>query len=263
MATLVYQIRARDGGKGLGEGALPVQLFPGDVLSGLAHRLSGRELAVWDSSGDLSDLLHSAKVGFNRTKDGAGLVASHYDIILVGSDALGTSPFAQQSLFDQAQGGASVMLFAQRKTSMDLFGYARVDRKMPSRLNWRMDHPLFAGFEKADLESWLNDSPVAWAVHLPADEPALEIAWWPREVPGTEPVEMDALVFSKSIGAGRIVVCQLPLGDWRTDPRSRLLLSNAIDYLLTRPEPTLRPSERSSTQPAVVRDPNRITLPGE
>ena len=45
----------------------------------------------------------------------------------------------------------------------------------------------------------------------------LEIAWWPREVPGTEPVEMDALVFSKSIGAGRIVVCQLPLGDWRTD----------------------------------------------
>ncbi|HEX4056415.1 MAG TPA: hypothetical protein VHX86_19310 [Tepidisphaeraceae bacterium] len=263
-ASIIYRVRQHEGGKELGGGDLSVQLFPRDMLSGLVRRLNGKRLAVWDSSGLLSHVLKSAKVAFVDTKDGSGLVLTRYDIVLVGGDVLGTSLFAQQPLLDQARAGASVMVFAQQKSSVDLFGYALDDRKMPSRLNWRMDHPLFAGFERADLESWLHDSPDALALRLPADEPALEIAWWPREVPGTEPVPLDALVISKSIGAGRIVLCQLPLGDWSTDPRSQLLLSNAIDYLLTRPEPTLRPSERPATQPAaIMRDPNRITLPGE
>ncbi|MGD0770273.1 MAG: hypothetical protein ABSB42_18980 [Tepidisphaeraceae bacterium] len=263
IASFVYRIRQHEGGTDLGGGDLLLQLFPRNTLSALAHRLKGKNLAVWDSYGRLSDLLHGAKVEFTRTSDGTGLVATRYDVILVGGDVLGPSPFAQQPLLDQARAGASVMVFGQREIGVDLFGYARIDRKMPPRLNWRLDHPLFAGFERADLESWLKDSPDALAVHLPADEPALEIAWWPREVPGTQPVALDALVISKSVGAGRIVLCQLPLGDWRTDPRSQLLLSNALDYLLTRPEPTLRPSERPSTQAAVMRDPNRIALPGE
>jgi hypothetical protein len=261
--SLVYRIRQHDDGKDLGGGELLVHLFPQNVLAGLTERLKGKKLAVWDSSGLLAGVLENAKVEFTRTKDGSGMSFTRYDIILVDGNVLGRSPLAQQPLSDQARAGASVMVFSQRETSVALFGYTLVNRAMPAHLNWRTDHPLFSGLDPADLESWLHNSPEALAVRLGADEPALEIAWWPREVPGAEPVPLDALLISKSIGRGRLVLCQLPLGDWRTDPRSQLLLSNAVDYLLTSPEPTLRPSERPTTRPNVIHDPNRVVLPGE
>ena len=64
-------------------------------------------------------------------------------------------------------------------------------------------------------------------MQLPADEPALEIAFWPREIPGKEPVPIDALVVTKTLGKGRIVLCQVPLGPWQSDPRSQLFLVDA------------------------------------
>ncbi|MCX5660572.1 MAG: hypothetical protein NTW19_12735 [Planctomycetota bacterium] len=96
-------------------------------------------------------------------------------------------------------------------------------------------------------------------MQLPIDEPALELIHWPREAPGKEPVPIDALLVTKSVGRGRMVICQLPLGPWESDPRSQLLLANSVSYLLTRPEPTLKPSERP--QPKQMVAPNVPTIP--
>ena len=101
-----------------------------------------------------------------------------------------------------------------------------------------------------DLHSWIAGVPSLHVVQLPADEPVATVGSYPREVPGEQPVPIDAVLMSKSVGKGRLVVCQLPLGDWSKDPRSQMLLNNAVDYLLSRPEPTPRPSERPTTRPA-------------
>ncbi len=81
-------------------------------------------------------------------------------------------------------------------------------------------------------------------MQLPADEPALEIAWWPREVAGNKPAPIDALVLTKTLGKGRIVLCQVPLGAWESDPRSQLFLVDALDYLASPVVPTPPPSRR-------------------
>jgi hypothetical protein len=102
-----------------------------------------------------------------------------------------------------------------------------------------------------DLKSWiLGDAPELLPIELPADEAALELAYWPPEIAATVPVPIDAMIAVKSVGSGRIVFCQLPMGDWTSDPRSQLFLYNALNYLSTRPEPTPRPSERPTTRPA-------------
>jgi hypothetical protein len=76
------------------------------------------------------------------------------------------------------------------------------------------------------------------------------------------PVGIDSILLSKSVGRGRMVLCQLPLGKWQSDPRSQMFLRNAMDYLLTRPEPTLRPSELRRQPPAkeqIVTTPEILT----
>lgn len=263
-ASLVYRVQDHGSGKDLGNGEMPIRLFPDTLIHDMADRLKGKRLALCDSAEDLYRLLKENKVEVVRAREGASLIASRYDVIWVSGDALGASPFAQQPLLDQAHAGASVLVFGRTSSDTRLFGYALAQRKTPSHIDWRTDHPLLSGFDPDELASWLRDVSDLWAIELPADEPALELASWPREVPGTRPVPLDALLVSKTVGAGRIVICQLPLGDWRTDPRSQMLLVNAMDYALTRPEPTLRPSERTTTQPAApASNQNRIALPGE
>ena len=103
------------------------------------------------------------------------------------------------------------------------------------------EHPLAAHFELIAPAAELKVK----ALRLPVDEPALEIAFWPREVRSEEPAPIDALLVSKTIGRGRVVLCQIPLGPWESDPRSQLFLADALDYLLSRPEPTPPPSRRT------------------
>jgi hypothetical protein len=260
-ASLVYHIREHVGGKEIGDGEVPIQLFPIEPLTEAAKELHGKKLAVWDADGDLAETLRQAGIQFDQIKDSSDLATPRYDIVLVGKDTVEPSLFGQEGLASQASAGASVIVFAQQP--QNLFGYSLAPRQTPARLAWRDKHPLLAGLESADLDSWLQDAGAVKAVRLPADEPALEVAWWPREVAGKKPVPLDVLLVSKSVGKGRIVLCQLPLGDWRTDPRSRIFLRDTLDYLLTRPQLTPGPSERVVTTPIQKPDENRIKLSGE
>ena len=174
---------------------------------------------------------------------------SDADAVLVGPDALSDSPFEQAPLLSLAESGASVMIFRQHRPAV-LIGYPLTLRDTPAKLEWQTDHSLLNGFEPQDLHSWIAGVPSLQVVQLPADEPVSVVGSYPREVPGEQPAPVDAVLLSKSVGKGRLVLCQLPLGDWSKDPRSQMLLNNAVDYLLSRPEPTPRPSERPTTRPA-------------
>jgi hypothetical protein len=262
-----YQVRRRDDGKLLSEGGETIYVYPRQILAGVAERLKGKTILVCDRPDGLPRLLSDAEIPHQRIEDGpnaaAALQTAAADILLIGPDQIGDTPFGQTALLNQAQAGRSVLLFSQTRVRR-LMEYALSRRPRPTKLEWRIEHVLLTGLEAADLQSWLRDGPRdVWAVQLPADEPALEVAYWARETPGTEPVPIDALLAVKSVGAGRIVLCQLPLGPWGEDPRSQLLVRNTLDYLATRPEPTLPPSQRApASKPAEPEIPRIPLSPG-
>jgi hypothetical protein len=267
MVRWKYQVRRRDGDKLLTEGGETISVYPTQLLAGVAERLKGKTILVWDRPEGLPGLLTEAKIAHQRIEDGpkgvAALQAASADILLIGPDQISDTPFSQTAIVNQAQAGASVLLLAQSRVRR-LAEYPLLRRPRPAKLQWRTEHPLLTDLAAEDLQSWLRDGRgEVWAVELPADEPALEVAYWPRETPGSEPVPTDALLVVKSVGAGRIVLCQLPLGPWGEDPRTQLLVRNILDYLLTRPEPTLPPSQRTpASKPAQPQLPSIPLSPG-
>lgn len=258
-----YRLIARDSGKELEHGVILLNAFPDDLCAQLPRRLGHKRLVVWDKPAGLPGILDRAKVPYIAVHSADRLQVMTADVLLVGPGAIGDSPFEQTPLSAMAEAGTSVMIFRQT-TPASLMGYALAERDAPAALSWLADHPLLNGFQPADLNSWLGDGHKLWVIGLPADEPALEIGYYPPETASNKPGPLDAVLVTKSSGAGRIVLCQLPLEDWITDPRTQMLLNNSIDYLLTRPRPTPRPSERPATRPAPQADiPTIPLLPGD
>ena len=90
-----------------------------------------------------------------------------------------------------------------------------------------------------------RDTPLKF-LQLPIGASALKIASMLPEVASETVVPTDALLLVKPMGRGRMVLCQIPLGPWNEDPRSQLFLRNAIDYLLTQPQPMAQVQTLSS-----------------
>jgi hypothetical protein len=237
---LVYRAEQTAGPKAVAEGSLTAHVYPKDLLAGVAQRSRGKQALVWDRPEGLPALLKAAGVPYALVRNETDLQFIRPDMILVGSGQLGEEVEGQGRLLNLANAGTSVLVLRQIRAAK-LAGYALVRRAPPTKLDWLADHPLARHlrlFEPRGI------GPDAWAVQLPADEPAQEIAWWPREAPGEEPAPIDALVLVKAVGKGRLVLCQVPLGPWESDPRSQLFLAAALDYLASPAVPTPPPSQR-------------------
>jgi hypothetical protein len=233
-----------------GEGT--VELFPPVPLGDVAARLAERQLIVIDGPDRLPAILSAAEIDFVPLQDVSDLQSRRADLVVVGPDRLSRSLFSQSAIFSQAEAGAQVLLLEQQQPGA-LGGYVLGRRPMTQRLAWREEHPLFDHLQLEDLQSWLSDEGADLRpIQLPADEPALELAYWPREVAGTIPAPIDAMIAVKAVGKGRVIFCQLPLGDWASDPRARMFLYNALNYMCLRPEPTLPPSQRQATRPSAT-----------
>jgi hypothetical protein len=246
-----YRIVQKSDGKELGSGDVPIEIFPDNLLADLSRRVGNRRLVVLDAADatdGLAKTLTAAKVTFTQFTDPSQLQVAQADAVLVGQEMLDGSPLNQAPLAALAESGTSVMVFHQSPANR-LFGYAVTSRNVPAALQWREDHLLLLDLSKQDLQAWTAGKEVLDAVDLPADAPALEIGSYPRETPGRMPAPIDAVALTKSVGKGRLVLWQIPLGNFAEDPRSQMLLANAIDYLLTRPQPTPPPSQRPTTQP--------------
>jgi hypothetical protein len=259
----VYRVKSHETGREVDAGEAAIEMFPDHLLNGMADRF-GRDRATLmvcqRSGGGLGRLLSKNKVPFEDMDDTAALKFRHGGVVLVAADVLDESPFAQGPLLSCARDGASVMLFEQTKPQR-LAGYPVARREGAGGLTWREDHPLLRGIEPRDLQRWISNAMTLRPVRLPPNEPALEVCYWPPEVPTPSPAPIDALLVSKSVGKGRIVLCQFPLGEWEQDPRSQLLLNAAADYLLTRPQPTPPPSERRTSRPTQSPTIPTITIP--
>lgn len=234
------------GGSSLETGQRVIHVWPDNLLEGLADRLAGRDVLVWDSGAELAACLEHTGVKVQPISDPSALSLVREPIVFVAAGQE-LSTWDQGALADAARNGASVMLFEQDSPS-ELMGWHILRRPAPDKLEWRLDHPLLRSLDAQDVTSWLSAGKDLSAIELPPDTAALEIAYWPFEIDAKQPPPVQAMLVSQTLGQGRIVLCQLPLGPWGSDPRSMQLLVNALDYLATRPAPTPPPSQRPTRQ---------------
>ena len=260
--TWKYQLKEAKTGKVLDSGERVVYACPPKLLEGQARRMVCKRIIVIDrQEAGLTSVLKGAGMDVLRLESVGDVLLRKADVILVGEDQLPDNEATQSLLRTKAEEGAGVMIFAQQHLKRSL-GFALRDRPLKGPLAWRADHELFDRLSAADLNAWVRESGTDLAaVALPADARVLEVGYWPRETPGDAPAPVDALVATETIGEGRIVWWQIPVGAWTTDPRAQILLGNALDYLLTRPEPTLPQAKRAAaihTSPRTEQDHNPL-----
>lgn len=243
-----YRLLQQDTKKVLESGERTISVFPADLTSDWGRRLGQKKLVVYDdAAGPLAKSLEAAKVSFTRADDLSKLF-NRPELLLVAPGKLEKAGVDQPPLLALARAGTSVAVLVQPRVE-SLGGYTIRQREATGELQFRGDHPLFDRLEPADLKGWLASAgkdQIA-ALQLPANEPALELTWWPRETPSDQPSPIEALIVTKSIGDGRIVLCQLPIGGWDIDPRSQIFLGNLLSYLTTEPQPTPPPGQRRQT----------------
>ena len=232
---LVWEAQSNDGEAAvIGHGSTDIQLFPPDLLSPLSVLLKDTPLYVLDAPEGLPRALDAAGVRYQRIEAAAQAMLIRKGILLVGEDHLsGTMLPGQTPLLDAARRGVRVLLFHQSHPER-LAGLEVVERVVPEHYDWRKKHPLLRSFTRADLGSWRSDGGTVRAVRMPADAPAVMIAAWPAD---SAAGPTDAAAVALSVGRGRIVFWQLPLGSFVEDPRSQILLVNAIGYLVGHAEP--------------------------
>lgn len=253
-ARFVYNLVDSNTKQSLNQGSAALHLYPAELLKEVGSRMKDVRVWVWDSErGALADLLTKAGVGHLQVDHPGVTPFVVPDVLIVEGDQLRDEPFEQPVLVNLAEAGAGVLVLRQTQAT-SVAGYRLKRRTAPEQLTWRMDHPVARHLE---LMGSVGGNADCWALELPADEPVLEIAWWPRAgVAG--PSGISALVAVKTINKGQIVFCQMPLGPWATDPRSQLFLADMLDYLTLRPEETPPPSRRKGASPPHLKN-TRIT----
>ncbi len=257
----VYRLYQRSDGKEIDTGEAVIQVYPSPRPDRLKGRLQDKRVAVWDTADGLADALTQAGLEFRRIRKAADLQLSGADVVLVGPDELRDAVFDQSPLIALSEAGATVVFFEQTRPRF-LAGYALNRRTARTRPTWRSGHLLMSGLRTGDPESWLDGlGQEVWAIELPADEPVLEIGYWPPVVEGSQPGPIEALLAVKAVGKGRLIMCQIPLGPWDTDPRTQQFLENVVSYVGTRPEPTPRPTERQVLRPAASQPVSTIAIP--
>ncbi len=241
-----YTLKRKDTGEVIQTGEWPVTLYPKKLYSDFSQRLKTRKLTIIDPQPELSDFLTANGIPNTRLSEASSLETRQADVLLVAPGAMGNAALVQERLVEQAKHGASIAVLCQDGENM--IGYRLTSRPL-GPLSYRLHHPLLADLDASAQEAFFHTAREIRAIALPSDEPALDVVSFSRETPGTNPVPIDGLLVTKTMGSGRIVLCQCPVPAPSQHPLAQVFYNNLLNYLLTRPEPTLAPSAR---EPAIV-----------
>ena len=265
-------VRKQDGQQ-LESGSEKIIAYPANLTRGWQELVRGKRILLLDPISGLPAILKQAKVPFVEVNDAAALQRASADIIIIGPDALTIALFEQAPLQALAQSGVAVAVLRQSKVS-HVLGFELRARLPADALHWPTDAPLLRGLDAEDLHRWEQ----AWkraqpdlllALRVPNRELSEALVTWPVGAQGgalpaaLHPEAVDGLLLSTSgrVKGGRLVLCQMPLNPWLTDPRSQIFLGNLLDSLVA-PPLSIATAELPTAQGA--RRPSAITIsPGD
>ena len=242
-----YELRHAEDDRLLERGRRVVHLHPDDMLERL-HDLGGPDLIVVAADDDaLLALLREAGAAHEHVTRIESLRLGDVKRVVVAPGMLDARRGDEPALRSLARRGARVLVLEQQAVGR-IAGLTLRSRSALPALRWRMDHPLLAGLERDDVTAWLARHDEVRALELPADEPALELAYWPDETDNAPPGPVDALLVTRRVGDGRVVLAQLPALAVDRDPRAQRLLVNALDHLAAPVGPTPSRAQRHAAE---------------
>jgi len=227
----------------LAAGSVDVKIVPPVDWRIHAKQYTDRQLAVIDSTGALQKQLKELPI--NALNDAEFLAnQAQQDVILVTSDQLTDTSSAAAALVGQAEGGASVLIFAQPRCQRAL-RIAQVVRKPAPAYQFLDHHPLVDVFSHEQWQDIINDAKDGRpALDLSPDDPVTSLIQFMPIDPHDGAERIAALLAVQAVGKGRIVYCPLPLSQFGTDAGADLFLDSALNYLLSKPEVTPAPSQK-------------------
>jgi len=245
--------------KQLAGGESNIVIYPDDLIGTFEKQYAGKRFSVLTRSESLKRLIDLARIRADSITNLSQLGLNQPDVLIVGPDELTSRPLQRPAILPMADQGCQVILLRQSNVD-SVAGYRLTRREDVSNLNGKSDHPLLANLDSDTLQAWITHDP-AMAVRLPAGDASLPIGFWHPEAASRSGLPVDALLVTKTVGTGRIVLCQLPADDWADDPRSQILLHNLLAYATTRPEPTPPPGRRCASAAAPVNSERNILAP--
>jgi len=213
--------------------------------------LDGQRVAVMSQSPALHEAMKKADMAVQAIDMAGELATTTANVIIVGPDTLPKNAVFHQPLIDHAEAGATVIVLRHAEQE-SLFGIPLIKRRLRRPVHLRPDHPLHHSLTQRDIDSLVDEQSVAMRVTEPDN--ATPIIYEKPAEPKAQAV--DTLCLVQRIGKGRLVLCQLSLDNWSTDPRTRQLLSNMLEFAqvpVAYPNANDRPkSDQSQTQPAAA-----------
>lgn len=208
-------------------GTISIQVFADDPLPAAIQRLGKRAVAVWSSDQGLIKAITDAGLQPHTIETAGDLATVVADVMIVGPETLASNAMLNQPLIDHARAGATVVVFrhADRPT---LLGVDLVSRRIARPPRVRANHTLRLGLTDGDIRSLVGKA----ARVLRVDSNASDVLVVSDKIQTPDAQTIDALCLVRPIGKGQLVLCQLPLGDWASDPRARQLLSNMFEFSL-------------------------------
>jgi hypothetical protein len=246
-----YRIVQANADRELATGTTTVHVFP-DQLNELAALTADTPLLVIDAAGALPAVLKAAGAKFDHNEDLSGLAATTQKIIVIGENRLSAEDPAAAALQALARGGASVLVLRQ-SAAVRVLQFERADRDV-SGYTVADEHPLLRHLPVEAWKSFLAEPVRQPALAMPKDLAAVELVHGPVEAETVTSAPLDVLLMTQTLGAGRVVFCQLPLDQPAADARQQQLILNLIEYAQTRPQPTPSRAERSIVQKKSARD---------
>lgn len=216
-----------------------IHVFPDDLLASLAAMCRENPLLVIGAATDpIVQVLADAGIEHHRSDTMTAIDGGDVVLVLPRTRAQELTGFEQTSLMTAAGRGASVIVFDQKYVSR-LWGY-NVARRIASGgdIAWREGHPLLAYMEPEDWSSMIELREEWSAVRLPEGDSSVGVVYWPPDAGKNDlGAPVDALMIVRNVdGAGRVVLCQLPMDELQDDPRQQVLLINSIEYVRARAE---------------------------
>lgn len=250
--TLKFEWVAKtaDGGQTLAQDSQQIHVYPPNVLDAPAKHFADRSIAIVGKQTELRDVLTGAGLTVVRQVEQVSqLVGSEPDLIVVEPNGLPAESMFQQPLLDMARRGATVVILSQDKVK-DVLGFQVVDRA-PAKLAWQTDQLLLATLNEPQWSSIMTMSDDATTMHcvrIGADAQAEPLVYIPppKRLPDAVAADAatDALLVIQKTGEGQLVISQLPIGSWKTDPRMRVFLANMLELTVSPVEPTPSQQER-------------------
>lgn len=231
------RVEVTDAGRPAGEAAFPFTLYPAGRGEAIARLLSRARVALYDPEGRAGRALRALGILPEEFASFQGLALYEGDLIVVGPGGFargreGLGP----ALAARARSGMRALILEQPTLpgtlSEDLRLWPSFSRSRENAVVLAPAHPLLLGLSRDEGTGFFGASPAWIRPLLPPTRGNFRIIAQERLRSGPSWQE-GVRVLEFAIGDGVVLMAQSSLcSDYGRDPRARILLANALAYLL-------------------------------